>query len=426
MPEANHRSQLKKFYNTLEDQPIEPSNPYYYPFLQESASDPIAELANRISFSVSESVNLFTGQRGCGKSTEFRRLKQILEEDDCEVFLLDMREYMNLTTTVEISDFLISIMTALSTQIEERYHTSPAKRGYLERLADLLNAEINLDSMGIKTGLGDIKASLKDDPTFKQRLQESLQGHTAKIVKDAYIFAQDAVELICKKNANKHKKVVLLVDSVEQIRGVGADGSVSVHRSVENLFSGHAASLQIPMLHIVYTIPPYLTALAPGLGRQLGGAMACSLPSIHVQNKDNTTDANGLAIMLELVVKRYSYWDDFFSVEQINTLAKASGGDLRDFFRLLRAALVKTGKIVPIQDISIEHTLNHLRREMLPIASDDKKWLREINHNKKPNLESVEKLPDLARFFDTNLVLNYRNGDDWYDVHPLLKEEIQE
>lgn len=36
----------------------------------------------------------------------------------------------------------------------------------------------------------------------------------------------------------------------------------------------------------------------------------------------------------------------------------------------------------------------------------------------------MDDLPQLARFFDTNLVLNYRNGEDWYDVHPLLADEL--
>ena len=184
------------------------------------------------------------------------------------------------------------------------------------------------------------------------------------------------------------------------------------------------------MLHIVYTIPPYLTSLAPGLGRQLGGTLACTLPSVHVQTKDSNPDPNGLKIMRQLVEKRYPQWHAIFSEPQLDILAKASGGDLRDFFRLLRDALVKAARPgasggIPVQATIIEQTINHIRREMLPIASRDKEWLCKIADNKKANLESIEELPDLARFFDTNLVLNYRNGDDWYDVHPLLKEEIK-
>lgn len=328
MTENPNRQKLKKFYNTLEDRPLDPSAPYYSPFLQESETDPIAELANRISLSAAESVNLFSGQRGCGKSTEFRRLKQELEQDDCEVYLLDMREYMNLTVPVEINDFLISIMIAFSDQIKAQHHSSPANRSYLDRLIHFLNTDVNIDSIGFQN----INASLKDDPTFKQRLQQDLQGHTARIVQEAHTFAKDAVKLIRKKTKDPHKKVVILVDSVEQIRGVGIEGSLKVHKSVENLFSGHATSLQIPMLHTVYTIPPYLPALVQGVGRQLGGKMTCTLPSIHVQNQDNSLDIKGLEIMQDLVERRYPCWKDFFTIEQLNTLASASGGDLRDFF----------------------------------------------------------------------------------------------
>ncbi|MCK5889733.1 MAG: hypothetical protein KAG19_07305 [Methylococcales bacterium] len=422
--ENSHR--LKTFYNTLVDQSIEPTDAYYYPFLEKSLSDPIAELTSRISFSISESVNLFSGQSGCGKSTELKRLKQNLQQQDCEVFLLDMREYINLNTPVEISDFLISIMTALSDEIEQRYKQNPIKRGYLERLNDFLQQDVNLDSMGVKVAVGDIKASLKTDPTFKQRLQDSLQGHTAKIVTDAHVFAQEMVSFIRQETGDADKKVVLLIDSVEQIRGVGAENAEKVHKSVANLFSSHSEGLKIPMLHIVYTIPPYLTALAPGVGRQLGGAMACTLPSIHVQNKDNSIDPDGLDIMRTLIDKRYPQWQQFFTVDQLNLLATSSGGDLRDFFRLIQAALVKTANQMPIPDLVIEHAQNHLRREMMPIANDDKQWLRKIEDNKKANLDSIEKLPDLARLFDHKLVLNYRNGDDWYGVHPLLKDEIKE
>jgi energy-coupling factor transporter ATP-binding protein EcfA2 len=426
MSENENTSKLEKFYNTLEDKSIDPTNAYYYPFLEESNSDPIAELASRIKFSVSESVNLFSGQSGSGKSTELKRLKQILQQRGCEVFLLDMKEYMNLNTPVEVSDFLISIMTALSEKIEQRFEKAPAKRGYLERLDDFLKQEVNLDNMGVKIGVGDIKASLKSDPTFKQRLQDSLQGHTAKIVSEAHLFAQEAVSFIRQKTNDNNKKVVLLIDSVEQIKGVGVDNSEKVHKSVANLFSGHADGLKIPMLHIVYTIPPYLTALAPGVGRQLGGAMACTLPSIHVQNKDNSIDKKGLKIMQTLIFKRYPQWKQLFTPDQLDLLAKASGGDLRDFFRLIQTSLVKTGNTLPILDLVIDQAQNHLRREMMPIANDDRQWLREIEANKKANLETIEKLPDLARFFDTKVVLNYRNGDDWYGVHPLLKDEIKE
>lgn len=424
MSANEQRELLKELFNNLEDVPLEPDHRFYYPFLQNADDDPIAELAERISFSQSQSVNLFTGQRGSGKSTEFRRLRKTLKDDGCEVFLLDMRDYMNLTTKVEISDFLISIMAALSEAVEQRFNKSPHERGYLERISDVLTTEIQISGIDVKG----IKASLKDDPSFKEQLQKGLSGHVARIVKDAHGFAQEVVELVRKETQDPNKKVVLLVDSVEQLRGVGVDSANDVYKSAENLFSGHASSLQIPMLHIIYTIPPYLTPLVPGLGRQLGCNLGCTLPCIHVQTKDNQIDQDGLAIMREFVNRRCARWLDIFSEDQLNELAKASGGDLRDFFRLIRDSLVKASSRHrgegPIPDSVIEQTLNHSRREMLPIAADDKQWLVKIHDSKQAELQTIDELPSLARFFDTKLVLNYRNGDDWYDVHPLLREEI--
>jgi energy-coupling factor transporter ATP-binding protein EcfA2 len=415
---------LNQFYTNLEDIPLEPTNPFYYNFLEDTDDDPIAELANRIRLSQSQSVNLFTGQRGSGKSTEFRRLQGILKNKGCEVFLLDMQEYMNLTAPVEISDFLIAIMTALSDEVEQRFNNAPQQRGYLERLGDFLHSEIKLNEVEISG----IKASLKEDPSFKQQLQNRMQGHIARIVKDAHGFAQHVVELIREETEDNNKKIVVLVDSVEKLRGVGAEGADAVYKSVENLFSGFASSLQIPMLHIVYTIPPYLTPLAPGLGRQLGAQLGCTLPCVHVRTRENGTDDDGLQIMREFVKRRCPQsWGVFFHPEQLDKLAKASGGDLREFFRLIRDSLGKASikSIYPILDSVIDRTLNHARREMLPIAQKDKNWLIEINDSKDAKLDDIADLPTLARFFDSKLVLNYRNGDDWYDVHPLLRDEIR-
>jgi hypothetical protein len=33
-------------------------------------------------------------------------------------------------------------------------------------------------------------------------------------------------------------------------------------------------------------------------------------------------------------------------------------------------------------------------------------------------------LERLARFFDTHLVLGYRNGGVWYGVHPVIRDQV--
>ena len=288
---------------------------------------------------------------------------------------------------------------------------------------------MSLNELDFKGGLVEVKASLRDDPSFKGRLQQQLKGHVAKVVKDAHTFAEEVVELVRTKTKDPDKKVVFIIDSVEQIRGVGSDGASDVYKSVENLFSGHAESLHIPMLHVVYTIPPYLSALAPGVGRVLGGGLPCRSPSIYIRDRTGEHDETGLDVMQSIVSKRCEDWEKVVTHDQLQRISLASGGDLREFFRLISQCLIKAATAkdgtLPMSDAIIERTENHLRQDYLPIAEKDKEWLRKIAISKSSELESIEQLPQLARFFDSNLVLNNRHSKDWYDVHPLLTDEIR-
>jgi hypothetical protein len=430
---ADIRTKLKRFNNSLVDEPLEPDNICYVPYLQEAKfNDPIDELFTRISWSSAATVNLVSGQRSSGKSTELRRLRRLLEKDGCVVFLCDMHDYMNMTTPVEITDFFISIMGALSEEFERKFTRKAPREGYWERIANFLNTEVQLKELSVEAGAqgakAGIKASLKDDPTFKAMLQQKLRGHVARLVSEAHGFAVDVVEQVRKITGDPNKKVVYLIDSVEHIRGVGVDHAELVYKSVENLFSAHAESLHFSLLHVVYTIPPYLTPLAPGLGRYLGGGMVCYLPSVHILKRDGSPDIEGLAVMRRIVDCRYSERREIFDDAQLNKMALATGGDFREFFRLIRGSLLKAVNIqaLPVPEAIIDDAANHLRRDMLPIAREDKEWLRKIAASKDAELQSIAELPRLARFFDTNLVLNYRNDDYWYDVHPLLKPVLKD
>ncbi|MBK7760500.1 MAG: hypothetical protein IPI35_29650 [Deltaproteobacteria bacterium] len=83
--------------------------------------DPVKDLADTIEWSTGESAQLFSGFRGTGKSTELRRLEQRLNaREDTVAFLCDMQQHMNLNTSVEISDFLISMAGAFGEEVEKR------------------------------------------------------------------------------------------------------------------------------------------------------------------------------------------------------------------------------------------------------------------------------------------------------------------
>jgi hypothetical protein len=349
----------------------------------------------------------------------------MLEEQGCVVFLSDMRDYMHMTSPVEITDFFLSIMGALSEQVATYFQEDVLKDRFWSRIGHFLNTEVRVEEVTLKGGWAEVKASLKDDVTFRQRVQKQMRGHVARLIRQSHDFAIEVVEMVRKREGDPDKKVVFLIDSVEQIRGVGAEAE-DVYKSIENLFSGHADSLKLPLLHVVYTIPPWLPALTPGLGAILGTVH--TLPSVHIyQTRSRHPDPDGLEIMRRIVATRCDCWAQIFTPEQLDRIALNTGGDLREFFYLIKQCLTRAGASRaewPIPDGVIEGGENNMRRGMLPVAEEDAEWLLQIAETHDPQLQSVQKLPSLARFFDTKLVLNYRNGEDWYDVHPLLRDAL--
>jgi hypothetical protein len=266
------RDELKALYNALADRVLEPGDPVYVAEVNcGSGADAIEEIATEVDWQEGGGVCLFTGQRGTGKSTELKRLKLRLEDLGAVVFYVDLSEYMLLTKEVEISDFLVSLAGSMSEQVQARYGGSPGNRSYWERLTLFLQTKVDFKELGVKLPGLDIKAALKNDPDFKRRVQEAARGHVAQLVQDAHGFLAEAVNFVRQAEGDANRKVVLLVDSVERIRGVGNE-AMAVYESVRNLFFGHAEHLNVPMLHIVYTIPPYLSVLAAGAGNLMGGA----------------------------------------------------------------------------------------------------------------------------------------------------------
>lgn len=423
-----NKEQLRQLYGALADRVLEPGDPVYVSQLNaQGANDAVEELATETEWQEGGGTCLFTGQRGTGKSTELKRLKKRLEDAGAIVFYADLAEYMLMSKEVEISDFLISICGAMSEKVSERFNgESPGQRSYWDRFASFMQNEVKVTEFKTRLPGVDIKAALRSDPDFKRRVQEASRGHVARIVMDAHGFLAEAVDFVRLKLGDHSRRVVLLVDSVERIRGVGSD-AMAVYESVRNLFFGHADQLRIPVLHVVYTIPPYLSVLASGTGLLMGGAVPRRLVSTHIfQARSRAPDQAGLALMRTVVEKRFPGWRAVFQQAALDQLALSSGGDLREFFRLIRLCLpsVRDDQQLPLDTQAVQQAENAARSEMLPIPADHLDWLKRISATHETCLQRDADLPTLAHFLDNRLVLNYRNGSDWYDVHPLLREVV--
>jgi hypothetical protein len=301
----------------------------------------------------------------------------------------------------------------------------PEKVSYWRRFATFLS-RIGLTEFSAEIGITSakiaVKANLRGDPTFVAQLQQRMAGHLGAFVEDVRGYIRDVVKKIRGENPST-TGVVLLVDSIEHIRGVFSNAD-EVQRSLENLFAAHAPKLHLPDVHAVYTVPPWLKIRYGSLDAlyEPGGVQV--LPSLKVRAAGTRDPFEpGLRIMRTIVEQREAEWHQLLTEEQLRRLSLDSGGHLRDLLRLMMDVIRRTTSL-PASDAVLDRALSSARDQSLPVPNDDAVWLARIASSNNVELDKLARLPDLARFLDTHLVLCYRNGREWYDLHPLIRDTI--
>lgn len=86
--------------------------------------------------------------------------------------------------------------------------------------------------------------------------------------------------------------------------------------------------------------------------------------------------------------------------------------------------IVRRADRLPVDERTVQRAITQMRSDLLPIAEDDAEWLQRIAETHEVSLADIDRLPRLVTFLDSHLVLCYRNGEEWYDVHPLVREEV--
>ncbi len=417
---------LQEFFRAVEDRPLDPDDPAYVGLYDDPAldlEDPVTLLARSIEFTVSDSsAQLFSGFRGAGKTTELRRLRKRLRERGYLVLLFDVFEYLTPSLPLDVSDFLIVVAGALSDQLEESGVLPGAGReSYWGRLKAFFDTRVEFQEIVAGLGPLEIKANLSADPTFRQRLQERSAGHLAALVEDMRAYVTETVRAI--PQDKREAGVVLIADSIENISGTLSNAQ-DVQESVERLFTSHSEHLHLPQIHMVYTVPPWLKIRAPGLSARFSGGLQVLHPLKVRTPGDGRKPVPESLEALHQVVSARGDWERLLGDRSVlDMLALESGGHLRDLLRML-SEIVRRAEQLPVDDRTVQRAITQMRSDLLPIAEDDAAWLQRIAQTHEVSLADITRLPRLVTFLDSHLVLCYRNGEEWYDVHPLVREEI--
>jgi|HubBroStandDraft_1064217.scaffolds.fasta_scaffold00026_30 hypothetical protein len=439
------REFLKRLFARLSEDALMPGDPLYEPLYDNpDTGDPVALMRDLIDVSKIESFQLFSGFRGTGKTTELWRLRHELQALGYFVIYADALDYINPAEPIDVSNLLMALAGAFGDELERQIGANIAKETVWARFMNFLETKVSLKEAAVKIeaespakgviGGGkasvDLRVELKSDSPFRQKLKHAFETRPREFKDQVNSFFAEGVRQI-RKAKGAETRVVFIFDQLEQMRGT-LESEEAVIRSVERIFSINIDLLKLQYIHAVYTVPPWLKFLVlPNVTMRI-------LPTIHLWRNDlgRSRDEPSWTAYRALVHRRLeeSGLQRLFGArpaaenETVDRLIEMSGGQFRDILRLLREVVLRSMSLpsLPTTPAVVMQAVNAVRSDFLPIAQEDAKWLDIIARGRATALPDTEpkQVMRLARFLDTHSVLFFKNADEWYDVHPLIRGEI--
>lgn len=434
---------LRRLNVALVDAPLEPDDPRRVPIHEQAGTDdPVALMREAILLSDIPTMQLFSGFDGSGKTTELLRLRHDLQNDGYLVLYVNALDYFTLAEPLLIGDLLMGVAGALGDALAEEEEFDVPKEGFWRRLGNFIertevrisqvDAKFEYDSPGksvvggIKAGVN-IKAELKTGSTFRKALQKFLSNSLPEFEREFRDYISELVQAVQEVRGSQ-QQIVLIFDQLERIRG-GYDNWHEVIRATRMLFTDHLERLQLPEIHCVYSVPAWLTLLQGGVpGLRI-------LPTVQLWKHDRgrMPSEPGYGLFRDIVCRRLGKEgaERLFGPGAldpngpIDQLINASGGHVRDLLRMIRG-VTRRAQTMPVPPDVIERAIADLRRDFLPIALDDAKLLHDVARvqNLAPESMDASTIEKLSYFLNSHMVAYFMNGTAWYDIHPLIRDEV--
>ena len=415
---------------------------YYIDFTEVRGSNIIREIKRTITFSGDDpTCQLFTGQIGCGKSTELSRLKTELEMDGFHVVYFESSQDLDMTD-VDISDILLAIALHVSQSLEVAgINLKPTYlHSLLQDAANFLNSSIadpkfsllqiskvgisaNEEQYSLAFSIGKItdqaKSSLDIRSLLRQYLEPRLMNILEAINEELIASAQRQLKQQGKEG------LVVLVDNLDRIDNRLKLGN---RTQPEYLFVDRGEQLKKLQCHLVYTIPLTLVFSKDkeNLTNRFGSDPKL-LSMVRVRERDGSICQLGINLLRQMILcrafpelglkKRESLITQLVdSPETLDRLCLVSGGHVRTLLLLLHRCILQDD--LPLSRSLVERVINQHRASLvLGITPDKWELIWDVARNK--SVRGDNKYPILLWGL---FVLEYRDQDErWFDINPILE-----
>jgi hypothetical protein len=384
-------------------------------------------LRRKIQLSDAESCQLFTGFPGTGKTTELRRLEaQLATSKDLPTYTIyiDFEQYLDRYAPISITDVLRVVAYCMdrAAMIAEGGDPEEAP-GYLKRFFDRLSStDVELEKAGFSAYGASLMLEIKNNPGFRARTEAVLQGRFQQFAAEARDAMSEAVVRLRRARGVAAERVVVIADGLEKLTPLREEDREATETAVETLFLTHRELMHLPC-HAIYTFPLWLRFRNAQLGAAYGREPVV-LPMVKVREPGGAAYEIGIQKMAEMIRRRIDDVPAIFGDDPGRTLRpliEASGGYPRDLLRMVRTLLTDTEDF-PVTPDQTEQVVRELGRSYEDtILGTYVDVLARVGATHALPKDDAAQLAMFGFLFERWLILAYRNGEEWYDLHPLVR-----
>jgi hypothetical protein len=394
-------------------------------FRVDYGNDVIEELEQLVEDSPNRDGKIiFTGHRGCGKST---LLAEFTRRLDSRYFVVSF----SISDTIEMSDvnhtnILFAIAVNLMTEAEKQQIKIPksARDKFYKWFA--IRTKTETASLGAEASGGIellkiVSAKLKVDATVRQEIKKEFERKISDLVAQINIIAGEI-------QVASRKDVLVIIDDLDKLE----------LSRVNDIYRDNIKALCLPGFRIIYTIPIAVLRdkfLRPLLETETNDQIVVmSVVKLFEKGKNRQPDAQprpeAQEVLCEILKKRIS--DQLLEHQTAEKIVLNSGGVLRELIRIaneccricLRLIRRKPDQPVVIDDEILDLAVNGIRNDFaVPLGKVDYEILRKTYESFMPDDPKQAEFLDLLHGL---YVLEYRNRQNWYDVHPIVVDLLKE
>jgi hypothetical protein len=399
------------------DLPLKPTreglpNPFYI----DRPGNPMAELIDALVAPFYRPPKFFfSGHRGCGKSTELLHLMGC-DEITNKYWPLNfsIREETDIID-IDFRDVLLAIGGRLFREYRKKGGELPDQllkelegwKGKVEKnVTTILDGRLSNFELGasIDAFFANAGMKMKLEPATRVELRQIVETDITGLI--AIIN-----HIIAAIYSTENRFPLILIDDMDK----------PDMEKARTIFHDRREIMMQPNCAIVYTVS---SALFYSKEFDAIRDQALFLPNInlHPTQKPNNHLAAGYETLKRFVSLRMNL--DLIRPDALELSITYSGGVFRELARILRTSIgnARRRKADYIEACDVEWSANELRNEYRRILDQkDIKFLKSIKDSK--HLEYHERLRPLLQLL---AVLEYRDEENWCDVHPVLRKMLDE